>query len=335
MLKQAVNEIEIQVLLEGRGHLMVKDGRYNPDVKKSWGGGDDWPAMIFISRNPLERTVDSVQSILRAGEESYGQFDFFLPGSSVRGAWRSHLEKALRSLGGATVCDPLIEHGSGNSCSRRLQPEEGPPSEHPYRESCPVCKLFGDTAHGSRIAIGDGEPRSPVKAVLVDNVAIRRQTGSVAAPFRSLALRNAKFELTVRIRNYELWQAGLIGHLFDDLAAGRVALGSGKNKGWGVVKATATRILISHFGLRDPLKDGNLPGLAELASGQASKYGFIAADGAPEVASEAVEEASSPWRHTRKATDAAAFWNAVKPCFDENVWNRLAQMERERVGAHG
>jgi CRISPR/Cas system CSM-associated protein Csm3 (group 7 of RAMP superfamily) len=82
---------------------MIKDGRESMQM-----GGTALPHMVFQSRmtpeelaNAVPRHLDSIRPML------------FVPGSSLRGAWRSHLEKVLRSLDEVPkVCDPFIGSGS-------------------------------------------------------------------------------------------------------------------------------------------------------------------------------------------------------------------------------
>jgi len=258
----------------------------------------------------------------------------------VRGAWRAHLEKVLRSLeGGPTVCDPLIQPKQGaaagpqDSCSAVLVSGDEPQVPVPYKASCPVCRLFGNTATASRIYISDGR-KDKGAAVRIDNVAISRQTGTAISPFSAVGLKGAEFVLTVRLRNFELWQVGLLGHLFDDLGQGRVPLGYGKNKGLGRVTAAAERIQVTFFG-QDHGAEGELKGLAEvLGEEERKKYDLRERQAAPKVRFKPGE--SSLWRFTNEVAEIAGFWNAVKPCFTKAVWERFPKLaERRREDGHG
>jgi len=157
----------------------------------------------------------------------------------------------------------------------------------------------------------------------VDNVAISRQTGAVHSPFKAIVLRNSKATLKLRLRNFELWQAGLLGHLFDDLGKGLVPLGSGKNKGWGANTAMAISIRLTYFG-QDRARDSKLLGLGEILDTDRCKdYGIAPARTPPAIQARRVAEESALWRHVYEIQDIPAFWGSVKPCFDQKLWQGM------------
>jgi len=131
-----------------------------------------------------------------------------------------------------------------------------------YALSCPICKLFGNTSQGSRIRISD--------AYLIDNedktqnnlptrpgIGIDRFTGSVVStgPFSFQYLTGRTFEACVHIRNFELWQLGLLAYLFKDFEEELVPIGYGKTRGFGKVKGTVNKMRIINYGLKKPQVD--------------------------------------------------------------------------------
>src|ERR1039458_2863300 len=134
MLRQSVNELAITVKIQGGPVLLIKDGRFNDKKKQEWIPNKDdrkrAPSALPISRNPEPKLKDVVTSANPLTAAS--SLAFYLPGSSIRGAWRAHLEKALRSLDDEDpkVCDPLIsdeEQGPGGpylACSKVLVNDE-------------------------------------------------------------------------------------------------------------------------------------------------------------------------------------------------------------------
>jgi len=333
MLRQSVNELAITVKILGGPVLLIKDGRFDSDKKKTWipdkKERTKAPSALPISRNAepkLKEVVTSSNPLTAAGALA-----FYLPGSSIRGAWRAHLEKALRSLDDAApkVCDPLIsdeEQGPAGpylACSKLLVNDEDERVAVPYHGSCPVCRLFGNTAQASRLSFSDAELVRPIELAEVDNVAISRQTGAVHSPFKAIVLRNSKATLKLRLRNFELWQAGLLGHLFDDLGKGLVPLGSGKNKGWGANTAMAISIRLTYFG-QDRARDSKLLGLGEILDTDRCKdYGIAPARTPPAIQARRVAEESALWRHVYEIQDIPAFWGSVKPCFDQKLWQGM------------
>ena len=330
MLRPLLSELTIQVEIEAKSNLLIKDGRYTQETKKEWCSVEERkkaPDSIFVSHSEL----DGLKALAR-DPAKMNALDYYIPGASVRGAWRSHLEKVLRSLDDTPkVCDPMASKDTDaqrldRSCSMRLVNKDER-VEHPYRNSCPVCKLFGSTAQASRLSFSDGErlPKGEKKAgraMMVDNVAISRQTGSVISPFKSVVLREAKFSLNMRLRNFELWQVGLLGHLFDDLQAKRVPLGSGKNKGFGVVEARGTSMTVSYY---KPSPGMQLQGLHTLVNNAArsAEYGLAAEEAVdlPGIAANA--ENGTLWRTDLTVAKPAEFWPLVKPRFSREVWDKL------------
>ena len=337
MLRQSVSELTITVKISGGPVLLIKDGRFND--KKDWiprkEDRKSAPSAIPISRSPesaLRAVVTSKERLTEARK-----LEFYLPASSIRGAWRAHLEKVLRSLDDAAprVCDPLIadeEQGPAGpylACSRVLVNEDDERVKVPYRASCPVCRLFGNTAQASRLSFGDAE-LSSFDLAEVDNVAISRQTGAVHSPFRAMVLRNARARLKLRLRNFELWQAALLGHLFDDLRGGLVPLGSGKNKGWGANTAEAVEIRLTYFG-QDRGRDGRLRGLGEILDQPRCKdYGLAPERSAPAIQASRLDGESAMWRHVYEVQDASAFWGSVKPFFDDRLWQGMPSLADRR-----
>ena len=338
MLRQSVNELTITVKIQGGPALLIKDGRFNDKKKQEWVDKEarkTKPSALPVSRDTEPKLKEVVKSPNPL--EAAAALAFYLPGSSIRGAWRAHLEKSLRSLDDAPkVCDPLISDeeqgpaGSYLACSKVLVNDEDERAAVPYHNSCPVCRLFGNTAQASRLSFSDAELDRPVALAEVDNVAISRQTGAVHSPFRAIVLRNAKATLKLRLRNFELWQAGLLGHLFDDLGKGLVPLGSGKNKGWGANTAMATSIRLTCFG-QDRAHASKLLGLGEiLDSDRCKDYGFAPARTPPAIKAQRIVGESALWRHVYEIQDIPAFWGAVKPCFDEKLWQGMPLLSDRR-----
>ena len=215
----------------------------------------------------------------------------FIPGSSMRGVWRSWCEKIARTIsnGVPLACDPFNNDTSDTenlSCSKRL--EKTDPSEV-YALSCPICKLFGNTSQGSRIRISDAyiidgdivRDKLPVR----DGVAIDRFTGgsSSGAKFRYQYLIGKTFKTEINIRNFELWQLGLLAYLFRDFREELVPIGFGKTRGLGKVKGTVEGADLMFYGINQPKIDkaagrrAEIVGVGSLYSGD-DKVNYCFAD---------------------------------------------------------
>lgn len=132
----------------------------------------------------------------------------YIPGSSLRGAIRSEVERILVAVGkkaaGIRSCT-LFEK---DSCSEKIREcldvikeNEGPPindkliKQLAEKHLCDVCRLFGSTVYASRLIIEDAMPKTAgIDAVksrirIRDGVGIDRDTGA--------AVDGAKFDYEV------------------------------------------------------------------------------------------------------------------------------------------
>lgn len=132
----------------------------------------------------------------------------YIPGSSLRGAIRSEVERILVAVGKDTAeirsctlfekdsCDEKIRN-----CLDEAKKNEKPPIDDKLikqlaeKHLCDVCKLFGSTVYASRLIIEDAVPKtSGIEAAksrlrIRDGVGIDRDTGS--------AVDGAKFDYEV------------------------------------------------------------------------------------------------------------------------------------------
>lgn len=283
MFLHIYNELSFTMTVESTSPLIVRESRYTDEDKKDWSGNvpavkDRMPNTIPISRSSRDQIRKAVLASRPADPlDEVAKLDFFLPAASMRGSWRSHLERVLRGIDppeSPKVCDPFEEIGANPSlsCSQLLadlgkdgldRPDESMP--HPYRVSCPVCRLFGSTFQASRISISDGiRERDSGRLVQREHVRIDRRTGRVAtqsAPLKFFGLQGARFKVNVSIRNFELRHVFLLGILLTELRNGAIPLGAGKNKGYGRIVASVSSIQLFYSGAAAP--DRKLRGVAE------------------------------------------------------------------------
>lgn len=242
MLKAVVNEAHLRLNITTTGPLLIKSG-YATVI-----GSDMTP--VLTTRN--------------------GQQEVYLPGSSLKGVFRSHLEKVVNSIKAQTACDPLSSFGGvqptgsakerradasqlyRSSCGKYLEDRDKAlgkgqhlPTHQIYAESCPTCRLFGSTSFIGRIAIDDaylldstvgmGKPTEHR-----DGVAIDRLTGGASGSAKfdlDVVATGTAFGTTIHLRNFEIWQLGMLFILLQDLEDELIRLGSGRSRGLGKVKA--------------------------------------------------------------------------------------------------
>ncbi len=248
-------------------HIKPKD----PVLIKSGYATLDGPDMVPVST-------------LRNGEQVY-----FFPGTSLKGAFRSHFERIARTLQPASVCIPYLdpkkkvaadipaaEERNSFGCGFRNAAGGRPDnSATRYFEACAACRMFGSLRFAGRLSIGDAYPlpnMAPQPSAR-NGVGIDRFTGGVVRGllFDLLVLEGGVFETKVRLSNFELWQLAALNFLLQDLQDQMISLGSGRSRGLGRVEGEVNEYLLSYV-----LPSTHVCGIGELASDEErSEYGLF------------------------------------------------------------
>lgn len=268
MLKKLVNECKFSLQLTTMGPLLVKSGFASPHS-----AADMTPVLTY--RNGTEQV--------------------FIPGSSLKGVFRSHLEKVIRTINEPAVCVPFenakykVNNGNLTSpnygrvfCGNKFELRKK--KEHPsrikddqnkqwtlsnpdltsddaansvvYRDSCPVCRLFGSTYFTGRVSIGDAylvedtdvrEFTEPRDCVGIDRFSGGAATASGALFSMSVVSAGVTFELDVYLRNFEIWQLGALMLILQDLEDRIIRVGSGKSRGLGDIQGLVNKVNIQYI----------------------------------------------------------------------------------------
>lgn len=132
----------------------------------------------------------------------------YIPGSSLRGAIRSEVERVLAGVGEeATGIRSCTLFEKNNSCDEKIRKhlDESKKKEEPIDDElikqlaeeylCDVCRLFGSTVYASRLIVEDAMPKTAgidaikSRILIRDGVGIDRDTGA--------AVDGAKFDYEV------------------------------------------------------------------------------------------------------------------------------------------
>jgi CRISPR-associated RAMP protein (TIGR02581 family) len=234
MLKALVNELLITLQVSPHdAPLLIKSGRES--------GADP-------------TTLD--MSFVRTTHPMTGERTVYLPGSSLKGTIRADCERLARAAkprgDSRWCCDPF---DTRSSCGKRLEEEWKRNTKLKnnvalwHARSCVACRTFGSPHLASRFAIGDAYPINGVVIEQRDGVAIDRISGAVAAgPFNYEVVTGGAFQTNLSLRNFQLWQVGLVAMALRDLSEGRLPLGSGRSKGFGGVSATYIDATVAYPG---------------------------------------------------------------------------------------
>lgn len=233
MLKRLVNEADFILTITTTGPVLVQSGH------ATLSGPDMTPVLTYRG----------------------GEWQVYLPGSSLKGVLRSHLEKVGRTVrpDSYVICNPFhdLPH-SDASCGRKFQArkdgDEDIDSCKAYRDACPICRLFGSTEFIGRVSINDAylcewTGRNPVESR--DGVGIDRLTGGAShgALFELEAVSSGvAFETDIYLRNFEIWQLGMLLLVAQDMEDGLIRVGSGTSRGFGSVEGHVESVSVNHFG---------------------------------------------------------------------------------------
>jgi len=248
MLRKLLNQATFDLRIDVQGPLLIKSGLE--------GGADP--------------SLPDMQFVRTRGEVLY------IPGSSLKGVFRSYAEKIARTVG-ASCCNPFDDKEGSLSrfCGKRFEKETD--GRKIYKDSCRICKLFGSTAMASRIKFNDAYPDGDVRPETRTGVAIDRVLGSVAhGPFDFEVVTEGKFDTSITLRNFELWQVGLLGLVLRDMEDGLVPIGFGKSRGLGDVKVEVRSLKVRYIS-EVPSGDStsSLYGVGVLVSDEERRdYGF-------------------------------------------------------------
>jgi len=246
MLKKLLNQADITIEITVEGPLLIKSGRE--------GGADPaLPDMQFVRTNGR----------------------IYLPGSSLKGVFRSYAEKIARTAG-ARCCNPFENDTSSRDCFCGKLLEKDGDGAAIYKKSCVVCRLFGSTAMASRIKFNDAHAIGDLRSEIRTGVAIDRMLGSVAhGPFDFEVITSGTFETSIHLRNFELWQLGLLGLVLRDMSEGLIPIGFGKSRGLGDVKAKVKEIKTRYLGGFTSDPETTVLGIGAIVKGkEAERYGF-------------------------------------------------------------
>jgi CRISPR-associated RAMP protein (TIGR02581 family) len=275
MHKRWLCQIDVGLCLEATGPLLVKSGA------ASIVGTDMSPVLTFRNGKP----------------------EPYLPGSSLKGVFRSHIERIARSLKAGSVCIPYLDSGdkvrdvpAGGrphafiGCGHQLH-ERTQSTADWYRYACAACRLFGSTKVAGRLSVEDayairdeqGKPRFLFETR--DGVAIDRFTGGAARGLKfdlEVVAAGSAFETAIRLESFELWQVAALHLLLDDLADEVLRVGSGRSRGFGAIKGTVTSFRVAYGSPRERL-DGAAKILAATpgAEKEVASYGLFVPENLP------------------------------------------------------
>jgi CRISPR/Cas system CSM-associated protein Csm3 (group 7 of RAMP superfamily) len=197
MLKKLVNEVQLKVQLS-----------------------TDEP--LLICRSDLKEMVSMKSGICFVSSLHNGQYKVFMPGSIIKGIFRSRFEKIMEQYDQhiCNIFDTEVTEFS-RSCSGRIAFEKKKnhtlTAAECYEASCVACRLFGNLELDSRIQFTDAYPVSD-------------------PPIDAEVFESSMFEFKITLTNFARYQLAFIIMILEDIDAGMVSFGRGTSLGSGKLK---------------------------------------------------------------------------------------------------
>lgn len=326
MHTRLLNEATINLVIQVQGPLLIKSGLESGDPTR--------PDMEFVRTTHL----------------GMGRETVYLPGSSLKGTMRSYCEKIGRTVMPHNAhpgfpCDPFDTREPSSLsryCGQRIKDKQGESRslspEDIYRLSCTACRLFGSTSMASRAHFRDAYPGEDLSRKLMTrtSVAIDRVLGSVAVgPFNFEALTEGAFSTSIRLKNFELWQLGLLGLTLRDLCAGRIRIGYAKSRGLGNVSAHIASLELRAL-VEDAIahRDGRLAikGFGALISKNERIASGIRETATLDIEAEASIDRDSWIGPVANFTTDAAITSLLRACANVSWRNYVAQYSESQNG---
>jgi len=212
----------------------------------------------------------------------------YLPGSSLRGALRSHMERFVRALevpprDGRGACNPVQE---GEWCvkadqvrawkqeARQRGGSDSWFSDQIWRSSCRVCRVFGSPWLASRVRIADLYVDGEARVEIRPGVSIDRDKGTVKNLYDFEAVpAGVRFRLVLTAENLDPEETGMIWLGLRELERGHIHLGGFKGRGLGQVALENLSVRGVATGQRQALRAYLVEGvLAEIPVGTMDGY---------------------------------------------------------------
>jgi CRISPR-associated RAMP protein (TIGR02581 family) len=165
----------------------------------------------------------------------------FVPGSSLKGVFRSSSEFIARSYG-INAC--MMGEGCKNNYDLNLQffMKNGDFESiiNTLSKYCLICKIFGSASYYSHVSFSDAYPKNQVPGRGVKTgIAIDRRSGAVkmgALYTVEFVLPGSEFEGSIKFYNLPNYAIGLISTVINNINLGVIKIGGFKSKGFGNVE---------------------------------------------------------------------------------------------------
>ncbi|MDR0948153.1 MAG: RAMP superfamily CRISPR-associated protein [Lachnospiraceae bacterium] len=207
------------------------------------------PLLICAGENGQINSALPNQQFVRSYKD--GEPTVYLPGSSLKGTFRTRYEQLGVMLGKQVCTNPTVCGGKA-----KIPMSQGDKGTSLYQNSCFACRLFGSKALSARISFADAYPveGSKVHMGIHNGIAIDRITGGLkpGALYEYERVESAQFLVSCKLTNYALYQLRLILWILEDINEGFVSFGMGASRGNGIMSVSNVKADFRVYGRTAP-----------------------------------------------------------------------------------
>jgi len=196
-----------------------------------------------------------------------------IPGSTWKGVFRAACYRLGLSAGLENLCQgvPAVQCMRGRefeSIERRSLGDEIAEKIKAIAEGrikvCLLCLIFGSSGFSSHVYFDDSLPIGEYSIGYRRCVAIDRRTGA-AHPGALYTVEyvepGARFNFRMVIENLPNYALGLLANVFTEIQSGLVKIGGHKSRGFGTIKFSRLKVVVTPYGSGSGVVDGKLVAL--------------------------------------------------------------------------
>jgi CRISPR-associated protein Csm3 len=204
----------------------------------------------YVNKSPLRigaskgRSLTSLVDLAVLRINISGKELPYIPGSSLKGVFRSTAENIARSYNISNICyggqeglQEELNNATKNNDIERIK--------EILNKLCLCCKIFGSSSYASHIIFSDAYVNNNFTLGVKTGIAINRRSGSVKT--RALyeveyVNPGASFNGKIILNNLPNYAIGLIAKAIDYINSGIVKIGGFKSRGFGEIECKINSI---------------------------------------------------------------------------------------------
>jgi CRISPR-associated RAMP protein, SSO1426 family len=208
----------------------------------------------YVNKSPLRigagkgRSLTSLVDLAVLRININGKELPYIPGSSLKGVFRSTTENIARSYNISNICyggEEGSQREFRNELDDAIKNNDIERIKETLNRLCLCCKIFGSSSYASHIIFSDAYVNGDFMLGVKTGIAINRRSGSVkrgALYEVEYVNPGVSFNGEIILNNLPNYAIGLIAKVIDYINSGIVKIGGFKSRGFGEVECKINNI---------------------------------------------------------------------------------------------